>query len=109
MVFLTKEEEEMLDGEYGAGTQEAMGILVKLADAYGAERMIPAKSAHVAAGLFLEEVEWYERLIQGGAKFRCFTTRHPWVLITNTLRRWVLYTVTRQKSSRLLSKSSATL
>ena len=78
MVFLTKEEEKMLDGEYGAGTQEAMSILVRLADAYGAERMVPANSAHVAAGLFLEEVEWYERLIEGGAKFRCFTTRHPW-------------------------------
>ncbi|MEM1658997.1 MAG: aconitase X catalytic domain-containing protein [Candidatus Jordarchaeales archaeon] len=78
MVFLTKEEERMFDGEYGAATQEAMRILVKVAEAYGAERMVEAKSAHVAAGLFLEEVEWYERLIQGGARFRCFTTRHPW-------------------------------
>ncbi|MEM1798646.1 MAG: aconitase X catalytic domain-containing protein [Candidatus Jordarchaeales archaeon] len=68
----------MFDGEYGAATQEAMRILVKVAEAYGAERMVEAKSAHVAAGLFLEEVEWYERLIQGGARFRCFTTRHPW-------------------------------
>ncbi|MEM1885542.1 MAG: aconitase X, partial [Candidatus Jordarchaeales archaeon] len=67
MVFLTKEEERMFDGEYGAATQEAMRILVKVAEAYGAERMVEAKSAHVAAGLFLEEVEWYERLIQGGA------------------------------------------
>jgi len=68
MVFLTKEEEKMLDGEYGAGTQEAMSILVKLAEAYGAERMIEANSAHVAAGLFLEEIEWYERLIRGGER-----------------------------------------
>lgn len=78
MVFLTKEEERMFNGEYGAAAQEAMRILVKVAEAYGAERMVEAKSAHVAAGLFLEEVEWYERLIQGGARFRCFTTRHPW-------------------------------
>ncbi|MCQ4153350.1 MAG: aconitase X catalytic domain-containing protein [Archaeoglobi archaeon] len=78
MVFLTKEEERMLNGEYGAATQEAMGILVKIAEAYDAERLLPAKSAHVAAGLFPEEIEWYERLLQGGARFRCFTTRHPW-------------------------------
>ncbi|MEM3464992.1 MAG: aconitase X catalytic domain-containing protein [Candidatus Jordarchaeales archaeon] len=78
MVFLTKEEERMFDGEYGAAAQEAMRILVKVAEAYGAERMVEAKSAHVAAGLFLEEVEWYEKLIQGGARFKCFTTRHPW-------------------------------
>jgi len=68
----------MLDGEYGAAAQEAMSILVRIAEAYGAKRMVPAKSAHVAAGLFPEEVEWYERLLEGGAKFRCFTTRHPW-------------------------------
>lgn len=55
-----------------------MSILVKIAEAYDAKRMVPAKSAHVAAGLFPEEVEWYERLLQGGAKCRCFTTRHPW-------------------------------
>lgn len=78
MVSLTKEEEKMLDGEYGTAIQEAMNILVKVGDVYGAERMIDADSAHVAAGLFLEETEWYERLIRGGAKFRCFTTRHPW-------------------------------
>ena len=78
MVFLTKEEERMLDGEYGAAAQEAMSILVRIAEAYEAKRMVPAKSAHVAAGLFPEEVEWYERLLEGGAKFRCFTTRHPW-------------------------------
>jgi len=68
----------MLEGEYGAAAQEAMSILVKIAEAYDAKRMVPAKSAHVAAGLFPEEVEWYERLLQGGAKCRCFTTRHPW-------------------------------
>jgi len=68
----------MLDGEYGAAAQEAMSILVRIAEAYEAKRMVPAKSAHVAAGLFPEEVEWYERLLEGGAKFRCFTTRHPW-------------------------------
>jgi len=78
MVYLTKEEERMLNGEYGPATQEAMRILVKIAEAYDAKRMVQAKSAHVAAGLFLEEIEWYERLLQGGAKFRCFTTRHPW-------------------------------
>jgi predicted aconitase len=78
VVFLTKEEEQMLDGEYGAAAQEAMSILVRIAEAYEAKRMVPARSAHVAAGLFPEEVEWYERLLEGGAKFRCFTTRHPW-------------------------------
>jgi hypothetical protein len=77
-MYLTKEEEKMLDGEYGEATSYAMRILVKLGDAHGAEGFADAKSAHVAGGLFPEEAQWYLKLKDGGAKFRCFTTLHPW-------------------------------
>jgi len=46
-VSLTREEEKMLSGEYGPGVQESMRLLVKIGDAYGAERMIPLKGAHI--------------------------------------------------------------
>lgn len=77
-MYLAKEEEKMLDGEYGEATSYAMRILVKLGEAHDAERLVDAKSAHVAGGLFIEEIEWYQKLLAGGAKFRCFTTLHPW-------------------------------
>ncbi len=65
-MYLTREEERMLDGEYGEGVRKFMELLVKLGDIYGAERMIPVGSAQIAGisyknigdpGLeFLEEV-----------------------------------------------------
>lgn len=39
-MYLTKEDEEMLSGEYGDLVQEAMRFLVKLGEAYDAEKMI---------------------------------------------------------------------
>ena len=45
---LTKQEQAMLDGKDGAGAQKAMEILVALGDIYGAEKMVPIKSAQVS-------------------------------------------------------------
>ncbi len=47
-MYLTSEEEKTLDGEYGRSLQKAMEILVALGDIYGAERLIPVKSAQIA-------------------------------------------------------------
>jgi len=62
-MFLTKEEEAMLNGEKGPAVQRAMEILVKYGKAMRAERMIPIEHAHVSMttpkeyGLgFLEEM-----------------------------------------------------
>lgn len=48
-MYLSKEEEKMLDGEFGSAVAQAMEILTKLGDAYKAEKMIDAKGAHVFA------------------------------------------------------------
>jgi predicted aconitase len=65
-MYLTREEEKMLDGEYGESVRKFMELLVKLGEINGAERMIPVSSAQIAGisyknigdpGLeFLEEV-----------------------------------------------------
>ncbi len=65
-MYLTREEEKMLDGEYGETVRRFMELLVKLGDIYGAERMVEVGSAQIAGisyknigdpGLeFLEEV-----------------------------------------------------
>lgn len=47
-LYLTKEEELALSGEYGPALQKAMEILVALGDLYGADRLIPIKSAQIA-------------------------------------------------------------
>jgi predicted aconitase len=45
-MYLTKEEERMLNGEFGETIAWAMDSLVKMGDIFNAKRMIPIKSAH---------------------------------------------------------------
>jgi len=47
-MYLTKQEERMLDGEYGWANQVSMKILVRLGDLFGATRLIPVQSAHLS-------------------------------------------------------------
>ncbi|WP_135609748.1 aconitase X catalytic domain-containing protein [Methanococcoides sp. AM1] len=47
-MHLTKEEERTLNGEDGETLQKAMEILVALGDIYGADSLIPVKSAQIA-------------------------------------------------------------
>ena len=47
-MHLTKEEERTLNGEYGETLQKAIEILVALGDIYGADSLIPIKSAQIA-------------------------------------------------------------
>lgn len=47
-MYLTKEEEQILNGEAGETLRKAIEILVALGDIYGADRLIPIKSAQIA-------------------------------------------------------------
>jgi predicted aconitase len=47
-MFLTKEEERIYNGEAGPTLQKMMEILVALGDIYGADKLIPVKSAQIA-------------------------------------------------------------
>jgi predicted aconitase len=80
-VHLTDDEKRMRSGEQGEAVRLAMEILIALGDIYGAERMIPIKSAH-AAGLSLKShglagTEWAEDLAAQGARVCIPTTMNP--------------------------------
>jgi predicted aconitase len=47
-MYLTKEEEQIQSGEAGETLRKAIEILVALGDIYGADRLIPIKSAQIA-------------------------------------------------------------
>ena len=47
-MYLTQEEESILEGESGPTLQKAMEILTTLGDIYGADSLIPVKSAQIA-------------------------------------------------------------
>ena len=47
-MYLTKEDEKILDGEEGYSAQKSMQILVALGDMFGADKLIPVSSVQVA-------------------------------------------------------------
>ncbi len=75
---LSDDEKRMRDGEQGESVRMAMEILAALGEIYGAERLIPIRSAHVA-GLSLKShglagAQWAEDMASGGARVRIPTT-----------------------------------
>lgn len=75
---LNDEEKRMLDGADGEAVRMSMEMLVAIGDIYGAERMQPVSSAHVA-GLSLKShglagMEWAEDLASTGARVKVPTT-----------------------------------
>ncbi|TCS79312.1 aconitase X catalytic domain-containing protein [Pectinatus cerevisiiphilus] len=76
-MYLTKEEEKMLDGVYGKGTQLAMKILVAIGEAYDAPKMVPVTRTHVALSNQEADLWFAEKLADGGAKCRVRPTVNP--------------------------------
>ncbi|WP_297506632.1 aconitase X catalytic domain-containing protein [Thermococcus sp.] len=80
-MYLTKEEELVLAGEYGYALQKAMEILVALGDIYGADRLIPIKSAQVAGVSYKNigeaGIEFLRDFVNAGAKVSVYTTLNP--------------------------------
>jgi hypothetical protein len=76
-MHLTKEEEQMLNGECGAGTQKAMELLLAIGEAYEAQRMIPVSRAHAASSGQEGDLFFVELLADGGARCRVPTSTNP--------------------------------
>ena len=80
-MYLTKEEELILAGEYGYALQKAMEILVALGEIYGADRLIPVKSAQVAGVSYKNigeaGIEFLRDFVEAGAKVSVYTTLNP--------------------------------
>jgi predicted aconitase len=79
-LFLTREEERMLDGEYGEATRIAMRLIVRVGEALGAERLVKVEHAH-ASGISYFNIgdaglEFLERLARDG-RVRVFSTFNP--------------------------------
>ncbi|WP_297463519.1 aconitase X catalytic domain-containing protein [Thermococcus sp.] len=80
-MYLTKEEELILAGEYGYALQKAMEILVALGEIYGADRLIPIKSAQIAGVSYKNigeaGIEFLRDFVNAGAKVSVYTTLNP--------------------------------
>jgi predicted aconitase len=76
-MYLTREEERSLKGEFGEGTQKALELLVAIGDAYDAEKMVPVSRAHAASSGQEGDLYFVELLANGGARCRVPTSTNP--------------------------------
>ena len=80
-MHLTRQEELMLDGEYGWACQICMQILVKLGELYGATRLIPVSSAHISGVSYKTvgdaAIDFLKEISEKGAKTKTFSTLNP--------------------------------
>jgi len=76
-MYLTKEEERILNGEFGEGMRKAIELLVAIGDAYDAEKMIPISRAHAASSGQEGDLYFVELLADGGARCRVPTSTNP--------------------------------
>jgi hypothetical protein len=80
-MYLTREEERILDGERGEGLRKAMELLVALGEIKGAERLIPVASAQVS-GVSYKTIgeaglEFLRSLASTGVKAQVMATLNP--------------------------------
>lgn len=79
-VYLTKEEERMLNGEFGNAVKKSMEILVALGEIYGADKLINVSSVQVAGvsydNLGDAGLEFLNDLAKDG-KVKVLTTLNP--------------------------------
>jgi len=80
-MYLTKEQEKMLEGEEGEVVERLMRLLVRLGDIYNADRMIPVGSVQVS-GVSYKSIgdpglEFLEDFASKGAKVKVLTYLNP--------------------------------
>ncbi|HVO85652.1 MAG TPA: aconitase X catalytic domain-containing protein [Candidatus Eisenbacteria bacterium] len=80
-MYLTKEEDRILNGERGWANQTCMKILARLGDLFDAEKLIPITSAHVSGVSYKTlgdaPIEFLKSLADRGAKVIVRTTLNP--------------------------------
>ncbi len=76
-MHLAREEERILKGEFGEGTQKALELLVAIGDAYDAQKMIPISRAHAASSGQEGDLYFVELLAKGGARCKVPTSTNP--------------------------------
>lgn len=88
-MYLTRQEEQILDGEHGWANQIAMKILVRLGDLYGATKLIPVQSAHLSGVSYKHlgdaAIDFLNELADKGGSAQTSATLNPSSLDTDYL------------------------
>ncbi len=78
---LTREEERMLNGDYGEATRLAMRLIVRVGEALGAEKLVEISHAHVS-GISYDNIgehglSFIKELAEKGGRARVYATYNP--------------------------------
>jgi predicted aconitase len=80
-LYLSREEERMLAGEYGAGVAKSLELLVALGDVFEAKKLVPVESSHVSGVSYKNlgdaGLEWLEDQAKMGARCKVRATLNP--------------------------------
>jgi predicted aconitase len=80
-IYLTKEEESILNGEYGDLLSKLMELVVRLGDSYGAEKLIEIVSAHTVLNFGVNFVNAAAKILhkiaEEGLQVKVRTTADP--------------------------------
>ena len=80
-MYLTAEEERILNGEKGWAYEVSMKILARLGDLFQADRLIPIKSAHISGVSYKTmgdaPIDFLEALVKTGGKVKVSSTVNP--------------------------------
>lgn len=76
-MYLTPEQQDMLEGRHGEGVAMAMKILTAMGETFEAERMVPITRAHVALSAQDADLWFVEKLLGLGAKCVVSPTVNP--------------------------------
>ncbi len=80
-MYLTREQERMLNGEFGWVVAKAMSIIVKTGEALGATKLVEVAHAHVSgvsySNILDPGLEFIRSLLLGGGRARVYTTVNP--------------------------------
>ncbi len=101
-MYLTKQEERILDGEHGWANQVSMKILVRLGDLFGATKLIPVQSAHLSGVSYKHlgdaAIDFFAELARKGGKAQTQTTLNPASFDPEYLRkRYTRQRITKQE------------
>jgi len=80
-MYLTTEEEKILNGEKGWAYEVSMKILARLGDLFKASRLIPIKSAHISGASYKTigdaPIDFLEALVNADGKVKVSSTVNP--------------------------------
>lgn len=80
-MYLTAEEQEMLEGKKGPSVKKSMEILVALGESFGAEKLIPVNSVHMAGSSVVVAgdagTKFVEDMQKSGGEFVTKVTTNP--------------------------------